>query len=200
VLDEQDTRFSQAIHQTEVVMESRMATLFPAVASLCVALSASPLGAQSNVPKVANPACALLSVAEIRKITGRQEYDHPWAAADPGEGVGGGSACVYEYPVTALDGPPPIGFTLISGKDWTQSRRGVRLLDGCTRDPVKGVGDDAYFESCPSKTAKKRTDPLYVKVGPNDLIVQMDVKAPATEASSRPTVIALARALAAKLR
>ncbi|MEO7474835.1 MAG: hypothetical protein ABIY46_05830 [Gemmatimonadales bacterium] len=99
-----------------------------------------------------------------------------------------------------MDSPPPIGFTLISGKDWTQRRRTLKLSEGCKREPVQGVGDDAFFESCPGKSAKRRVDPLYVKVGSSDLMITMDIKPPATEASSRPTVVAMARAAAAKLR
>jgi hypothetical protein len=165
------------------------------------------LSAQSSKPAKQSaagapaPVCPLLSVAEVRKITGQDNYVRPWEVG-PGEGIGGGSACVYEGPVNAAygEGPPPIGFTLISGQNWTQGRRKVKLLPGCKHEPLKGVGDDAFFESCPSKSAKKRTDPLYVKVGSNDLIIDMHVKPPATEASSRPTVVAFAKALAAKVR
>jgi len=64
---------------------------------------------------------------------------------------------------------------------------------------VAGVGDDAFFESCPNPKLT-RSAPLYVKVGTNDLIVQLDIKTPATEASARTTVIAVAKAAVAKLR
>ena len=70
--------------------------------------------------------------------------------------------------------------------------------EGCRRQSVAGVGNDAFFESCPNPKLK-RSAPLYVKVGTNDLIVQLDIKAPATEASARTTVIAVAKAAVAKL-
>jgi hypothetical protein len=47
---------------------------------------------------------------------------------------------------------------------------------------------------------KARTAPLYVKAGNKDLILQMDVDSPDTEASLKPKLIALAKAAAAKLR
>ncbi len=175
--------------------------------AVCVLLGApagGELAAQSSKPAnqtttgALTPVCPLLSVAEVRKITGRQDYGEPWEVG-PGEGIGGGSACVYQGAASSLDEPPPIGFVLITGKNWTQTRK-VKLLPGCKQEAVKAVGDEAFFESCPSKSAKKRVDPLYVKVGSNDLIIQMDLKPPATEASSRPTVIAFANAVAAKVR
>jgi hypothetical protein len=175
--------------------------------AICVLLGApaGELSAQSSKPQnqpaagTPAPVCPLMSVAEVRKITGLDDYAEPWEVG-PGEGVGGGSACVYEGAASSLNEPPMIGFTLIQGKNWTQARRKVKLLPGCKHEPVKGVGDDAFFESCPSKSAKRRVDPLYVKVGSKDLIIQMDLKPPATEASSRPTVIAFAKAVAAKVQ
>lgn len=145
------------------------------------------------------PACALLSVDEVRKITGQPAYAKAWGMG-PGEAVGGGSSCAYEEGDASLERLPMIGFTLISGKGWTKRRRTMGLPGGCQRVAVKSVGDDAFYESCPSKAAKRRVDPLYVQVGPNDLVVEMDVRPPATEDSARQTVVALAKAVAAKLQ
>ena len=162
------------------------------------------LSAQSSKPAKQSaagtpaPVCPLLSVADVRKITGNDDYAKPWEVG-PGEGVGGGSACVYEGAPTAMKEPPMLGFTLISGRNWTQARRKVKLLPGCKQEPIKAVGDDAFFESCPNNS-RRRSDPLYVKVGSNDLIVEMGVEPPATKASVRPTVIAFAKAVAAKVR
>ena len=92
-----------------------------------------------------------------------------------------------------------LSFVLIPGKNWTERRSSFKLQEGCKRKPVAGVGDNAFFESCPTPKLK-RSAPLYVKVGANDLIVQLDIKEPATEASARSTVIAVAKAAAARLR
>jgi hypothetical protein len=159
-------------------------------------LSAQVPGSSDEVAK--NPACALLSAAEVRKITGRDDYVRPWSSANPGEGVAGGSACAYEGDPASMKEPPLIGFSLIEGKDYTQLHSTTKLPGACRREPVKGVGEKAYFECCPC-SARNAPD-LYVKVGSKDLIVSAKVEAPATEASMRPIMISLAQAVAAKLR
>lgn len=169
------------------------------VAAPAVTLAVVPaLSAQAG--EAPTPACALLSVAEIRSITGRADYpDH--VDGDPdGEGAGGGSSCQYGG-ATMMPGPYPplLSVVLIKGKDWTARSRGFPLPAGCSREPVAGVGDDAFFESCPASKSK-RSPPLYVKAGTNDLIVQMDVDPPATQASVSPLVIAIAKAAVQKLR
>jgi hypothetical protein len=61
------------------------------------------------------------------------------------------------------------------------------------------VGDDAFFEVCPIPRPT-RSAPLYVKIGTNDFIIQMDIEAPATATSVKDTVIAIAKAAVAKVR
>ena len=73
------------------------------------------------------------------------------------------------------------------------------LPEGCTREDVKGVADDAFFQNCPDPRSK-RSSPLFVKAGANDLILQMDIEPPATAARVREIVLELARAAVAKLR
>lgn len=63
------------------------------------------------------------------------------------------------------------------------------------REDAPGVGDDAVVEACPND----RGPTVHASVGANDLLVQIDAK-PATEASARKTVLALAKAAAAKVR
>ena len=174
-----------------------MRITIPVLGVLLVAAGGAELSAQS-APK---PVCPLLSVAEVQKVTGDPGYARPWEVG-PGEGIGGGSACVYQPPETAPygEGPPWIGFVLISGKGWTERRQTVKLLPGCKREPVKGVGEEAFFETCPSDKPKKKVDPLYVKVGSNDLIVTMDVKPPATDMSARPTLVAFAKVVVSKVQ
>jgi len=166
--------------------------------------AAGELSAQSSQPAAPRAGgtpgavCPLMSVADVQKVTGRKDYAEPWEVG-PGEGVGGGSSCIYQGAASSLNEPPMIGFTLIQGKNWTQGRRKVKLLPGCKQEPVRGLGEDAFFETCPNNS-RRHSDPLYVKVGSSDLIVQMDVKDPDTKASVRPTVVAFAKAVAAKVR
>jgi len=86
---------------------------------------------------------------------------------------------------------------LIDGKNYTKT---MPMARGCKKEAVPGVGDEAFFEVCPSTGRLSRTPPLYVKAGTRDLIVQMDIDAPDTDATIRPKVIAVAKAAAAKVR
>ncbi len=168
---------------------------------VCGAVSALLAQSPGQQAKTApTPACALLSAAEIRKITGNQNYPNHVDGDPLGEGAGGGSSCQYGgQTMMPGDYPPMLSFVLIPGKGYTERRRTFKLSEGCTREPVVGVGDNAFFESCPNSKLK-RSAPLYVKAGTNDIIVQLDIKPPATEASARSTVIAVAKAAVAKLR
>ena len=82
------------------------------------------------------------------------------------------------------------------GESYTEFSRGRTPRPGCQREPVSGLGDAAYTETCP----KDRGPIAYIKVGANDLIVQMDVNPPATAASIKPTFVAVAKAAVAKAR
>lgn len=183
-------------------MDHLMRALVIAVPTLALRavppVSAQSAGAQAQ--GAPTPACALLSVAEIRRITGRNEYPD-FVDGDPdGEGAGGGSSCQYGgADMMPEPDAPLLSVVLIKGKDWTAASRRFTLPAGCSRESVAGVGDDAFFESCPASRLK-RSSPLYVKVGSNDLIVQIDIDPPATQASARAVVIAVAKAAVAKLR
>lgn len=173
--------------------------LAPALAFRAVpALSAQVTGQQVSAAQTS--ACALLSVAEIRTITGREDYP-AYVDGDPdGQGAGGGSSCQYGGRTTmSVNHPPLLSVVLIKGKNWTRQSRGFTLPPGCQRESVPGVGDDAFFQSCTASRVK-RSPPLYVKAGTYDLIVQIDVEPPATQASVRPIVIAVAKAALLKLR
>jgi hypothetical protein len=146
-----------------------------------------------------NPACALLSAAEVRKITGYPDYNVS-PGDPPGQGVAGGSSCQYVAPAFGAGKGPLVSLVLIEGKDLTAQNRRLKKLPGaCKRELAPGIGDDAYFEVCPAPRPI-RTSPLYVKAGTKDLIVQIDIEAPDTEETLRPKIIALAKAAVAKLR
>ena len=142
-------------------------------------------------------ACALLSLADIRRVTGNSNYTD--ADATSGSDVaGGGTACRYETGFTAPPPhPPAVNVVLIQGnKNYT--RRGLmKLPPGCRFDTVTGLGNDAYFWTCTSP--KQYRSPLYVKKGANELIVQITYKPATPDASVRATTIAVARAAAARL-
>jgi hypothetical protein len=168
---------------------TRTIVAFP---GLCLGI-ASVLAAQDSD----TPACKALPIPEVRRITGT---DYPNHSDGEANGTGGGSSCQYGGP-SMMPGKstPMLSFVLIPGKNYTETRRKAPTRPGCTWEPAPGVGDAAYFESCPNSKIR-RSSPLYVKAGTNDFILQLDIEPPATEASARPTLIALGKAVATKLR
>jgi len=89
--------------------------LFIAPVLLCGAFS--ELSVSEQAKKAPTPACALMSVTEIRKITGRDNYpDH--VDGDPhGDGAGGGSSCQYGgESFMPGDHTPMLSFVIIPGK------------------------------------------------------------------------------------
>ena len=152
-----------------------------------------------------NPACALLTVDELRKLTGFQGYNRPSPGDGVGQGVGGGASCQYEAPAFTTDNrgnpitpakAPLLSIVLIEGKNYTQT---VPIRQGCKKEAAAGIGDAAFFEVCPASRLA-RTAPLYVKAGSKDLVFQMDIQSPDTEATLRPKIIAVAKAAAAKVK
>jgi hypothetical protein len=167
----------------------RYGRLFVIGSVVCAALA--PL--QGQRAQGQNPACALLTTAEVRTVTGFAGYGNPSPGDPPGQGAGGGASCQYE----ATSGKGPLlSIVLIEGKNYTQT---VPIGRGCNKETAAGVGDQAFFEVCPA-ARRFRTPPLYVKAGTRDLIVQMDIKTPDTDTTIRPKVIAVAKAAVAKLK
>jgi hypothetical protein len=152
--------------------------------------------ATAQAQSAPNPACALLTAADLQKITGKS-YDPGDEGDAMGDGAGGGASCQWGDPGTS--GPPMISVVYIpanGGKGYTEINRSRPPRPGCEREPASGLGDAAYIDSCP----KDRGPAAYIKVGANDLIVQMDVRAPGTAASVKPTLIAVSKAAVAKTR
>jgi hypothetical protein len=171
----------------------RLAFLLVIVSGLMLEAGA-PLAAQG----APTPACAALSVAEVRRITGQANYPDFADGDPPGQGAGGGSSCQYGGPSMVGKSTPMLSFVLIPGKNWTQVLLKSPPRPGCKRESLTGVGDVAFFEVC-ADPGIRRSSPLYVKVGTQDIILQLDLQAAATDASVRPTLIALAKAVASKL-
>jgi hypothetical protein len=171
-------------------MEHRSRTMILATALLGTGTAALP--AQS----VPNPACALLSAADLQKATGKS-YDEGDEGDPMGEGAGGGASCQWGDPVGR--GAPMISVVYIpakGGKGYTEINRERKMLPGCKREPVSGLGDEAFIETCP----KNRGPTAFIKAGANDLVVQMDAIAPATAASVKPALLAVAKTVVAKAR
>ena len=145
------------------------------------------------------PACALLSVAEVRKLTGHQNYPDHVDGDKLGEGLGGGSSCQYGgMSMNPAMNAPLLSVVLIprpKGQPRPAYQRGLKLGEGCQRKNAPGVGDDAVIEACPTS----RGPIVYASVGANDLLVEIDAKPP-TDPAAMAAVIAVAKAAAANVK
>jgi hypothetical protein len=180
-------------------MEVGMSRTILLLGTLLTVLGTMDAFAAQRGPGAPTPACAVLSLTEIKTITGIQGYVDASAGDAPGQGAGGGSSCQYSGAFFASTKAPMVSLVLIPDKNWTATARTFKLAQGCNRETVSGVGDDAFFEVCP-ESKPIRSAPLYVKAGSKDLIIQVDIEAPATEATVRNIVIAIAKAAVAKVR
>jgi hypothetical protein len=129
-------------------------------------------------------ACSVLTRAEVRKLV-------PWS--DQMEGIfpqeeedqfANGSGC--EYPSVRLQ---------IMSTSPDQWRRWVETSKNPTVERVAGVGEEAYIRDNKGLFAE-----LYAKSGPYLISLQKNLKAGETTQASKPQLIALAKAIVAKLR
>lgn len=154
-------------------------------------LVGSAAGADLQAQATGNPACALLTPADLKQATG-QAYDDPSPGDDMGQGAGGGASCQWGDAMSP--NLPMISVVFIpsaAGKSYTQARRANKAQPGCVREPVSGVGDAAFVETCP----RDRGPAVFFQKGRNDGLVQLDAVKPATPASVKPKAIALAKAV-----
>jgi len=162
---------------------------------LALPLIGTVAGADLQAQGAGNPACGLLTAADFEQATG-QAYDDASPGDEMGEGAGGGASCQWGDP--AGQGLPMISVVFIPSngrKSYTEVSRGFKAQPGCVREPVSGLGDDAFVETCP----RDRGPAVYFRKGKNDGIVQVDVIKPATPASVKPKAIALAKAVVTHL-
>ena len=143
-----------------------------------------------------NPACSLLTAADLKQATGR-DYDDASPGDEMGQGAGGGASCQWGDPVSG--GLPMVSVVFIPSngkKSYTEVSRSFKALPGCVREPVSGLGDNAFVESCP----RDRGPVIRFKKGANDAIVQLDAGESGTPASVKSTAIALAKAVATHMK
>ncbi|HEU4723157.1 MAG TPA: hypothetical protein VFS59_17470 [Gemmatimonadaceae bacterium] len=140
--------------------------------------------------------CSLLSVAQVNQATGKTNYG-AGERGEPGDGVGGGDPCNYD-----ASGParaPTVSVIVIPPKstgryhDWLKKQKAT---PGCTRSAVPGLGVDAFTEEC----ARYSSLPLYMRGKSYDVVVGIQMSRAGDFAANRPAVIALARAVAPKIR
>lgn len=166
-------------------------TLVTMAAVVAVSTTRSTLRAQSQ--KV-DP-CSLLSVAAVNQVTGKTNYGAE--RGDSGDGVGGGDPCTYD--ASGPERAPTVSVIAIAPNargryyDWLKQQKSTQ---GCTRRAVPGLGVDAFFAECP----KYLDLPLYMRGKSYDVVVGIRMSKAGDIEANRPTVLALAKTIAPKIR
>jgi hypothetical protein len=175
-----------------------MCTLIRAAALALALQPAAALTAELAAQGKNGSACPLVTEKEVEAATG---LDYP-----PGdeieqeyEMIAGGDTCMWGGPSMVRDDLPEINITFIaasSGGSHTEMRARRKLRQDCTREPVAGVGDGAFAESCEGSI---RSASVYARMGNSDLVVsvyQQEGKQSLASAP-KPVAIAIAKAVAA---
>ena len=135
-------------------------------------------GAKYQVVKV----CSLLSLAEVKKLAPWEKHFDPFAKGEE-EPIGtSGSSCSY-----------PTLFIQVMA--FNQSFIDTLKKRGAALEPVAGVGEEAYVRNNSDRYAE-----LVARVGSHSLTVQLNIERGKTYASAKPSLIAIAKTYAAKLR
>ena len=167
----------------------------PATASAALAAQGS---GSSDSPT--GGACALVTEKEVEAATGmdyppgeeiEQEYEH----------IEGGATCMWGGPGGIMgEDLPEINITLVRTSargSYTERRRKQRLAPGCTREPVRRVGDVAFAQICEKGLYGVN---VVARTGSNDVLVSAYAMKGLAKAAVKPAAIALARAAAARAR
>ena len=135
-------------------------------------------GAKYQVVKV----CSLLSLEEVKKLAPWEPHLDQFAKGEEEPIGSAGSSCNY-----------PTVFIQVMA--FHQSFiDGVRKT-GIPLEAVSGVGDEAYVRNNRGNYAE-----LVAKVGPHSLTVQLSIERNKTFESTKPSLVAIGKAYAAKLR
>jgi len=181
-------------------MHPAMRSTLVAVAMITASVSTSPLAAQGAARATKVDPCSLLSVADVKRITGKTNYD-PADRGDPGDGIGGGDPCTYSHlgRGAADPAPPTVSVVVIAPNQrgrYFDFEKTYKLAAGCTREAVPGLGVDAFVKMCPRDPEL----PVYLRGGTNDVVVGVEVKPIGTPAQAKAVAIALAKAVAPKIK
>jgi hypothetical protein len=172
-----------------------------AVALLQAATVTAELTAQGNgsSAKPTSPACPLVTQKEVEAATGvdyrpGKEIDQKY------QNIEGGATCMWGGPSMVAEDLPEIDVTFIAASargSHTERRRKQRLGPGCTREPVRGVGDAAFIEICEKGLYGVS---VYARTGSNDVLVSAYAMKGLAKTSVKPAAIALAKAAAARAK
>ncbi|HET8624546.1 MAG TPA: hypothetical protein VFM14_13365 [Gemmatimonadales bacterium] len=171
-------------------------TLLPA-ATLSAELAAQGDG-RSAAP--ANLPCSLVTEKEVEAATG-MDYT-PGDPIEPEyENIEGGATCMWGGPGGFMgEDRPEINITFIAASargSYTERRRTQRLGPGCTREPVRGVGDAAFAQICEGRLYGVN---VFARTGKSDVLVSAYAMHGLSKAAVKPAAIALARTAAARAK
>jgi hypothetical protein len=179
-----------------LIRAATLALAFQQAASLTAKLAAQVAGGAARPP---NPACPLVTEKEVEAATGL-DYEPGEDFVELDEGVGGKATCVWGGPGMVKD-LPEIGvlfFPASARGSHTEARAKWKLRAECTREPVRGVGDRAFVETCGGSISSAS---VYARTGSSDVAVQVYLKRGESMASPVKSVaIALAKAAAARAK
>lgn len=179
-----------------------METLIRAAALALALQQAAALTAVVAAQGKNGSACSLVSEKEIEAATGL-DYTPGDEIEEEYEMIAGGDTCMWGGPSLVGDDLPEINITFIAagtGGSHTESRAKRKLRPDCTREPVAGVGDRAFAESCDGSI---RSASVYARMGSSDLVVsvyQQEAKQGKQSLNSAPKPVAIAIAKAAAAR
>jgi hypothetical protein len=151
----------------------------PTIFAVAIACAVSAIATQAAP---APGACSLFTKDEAKNFSDAAKF---FDLIPPQEDkVGNGSSCSYADFIIQVD---PFPFATI---DAERKKPGERF------EAVPGVGDLAYAH----ENTRIGAAELYFRVGQRVATVQLDIPMGQTYATTKPRLIALSRALAAKLR
>ena len=136
-------------------------------------------------------ACTVISTAELKRITGRQDFlGRGPQPADPSETPKGVSECEHLS----------LSFSLTSAMthDWFVDTQKSQVKGGTKVSPVSDVGDEAYLWWDP-KSASNAQVGIAFRVGTRRLVI-MDMAPRDSIEALKPMLLSVAKAAAPKLR
>ena len=157
--------------------------------TIAVLVLGSPVAQGRDLPQASGSgtkytvvnACSLLSLAEVKKLAPWQPHLDPYAKAEEEPLGSSGSSC--EYPTVGIQ------VMLFNRGTIDALRKDARV------ESIAGVGEEAWVRNNRDMFAE-----LFAKVGPHLLTVQLSIESNKTFESSRPSLIAIGKAFAARLR
>ena len=175
-----------------LIRSAVLALAIQQAASLTAELAAQ--GAK-GAARPSNPACALVTEKDVEAATGL-DYGPGEHYDELNVRVGEKAICVW-----TVHELPEIGvefFPARAGSGHTETLAKVKPRAECTREPVRGVGDRAFAETCRGPISKAS---VYARTGRSDVAVTVYLKPGQTLATPiKAVAIALARAAAARAK